>query len=140
MDVRWDIRREGRAWTDKEFRSRVDLRPEKLEVWEGKLLFSEEERLALLGLLLENVGADAAVKLGEPHVWVNAALSEPRSFLGDPLNRLMLVLVVLTPVIVVGAVWLITHLPVQRETVVTVLTSAAVALWVSAFVNTFLRD
>jgi len=72
MDIRWDIRREGRSWTADEFRSRVDLRPEKLEAWQGKLLWSHEERLALLGLLLENVGADEAVKLGDPGVWVEA--------------------------------------------------------------------
>jgi len=46
MDIRWDIRREGRSWTADEFRSRVDLRPEKLEVWKGKPLRSHEERLA----------------------------------------------------------------------------------------------
>jgi len=140
MRTRWDIRREGRAWSDEEFESRVALRPEKLEVWEGKLLFSDEERLDLLGLLLENVGADAAVRLGDRNVWVGAALSEPRSFLGDPLNRVMLVLLVLTPVVMVGRVWLITHLPVPRATVVTAVTSAVVAYWVSIFVNAFLRD
>ena len=79
MDVRWDIRREGRSWTEEEFEERVALRPEKLEVWEGKLLMSEEERLALLGLLLENVGADAAVRLGSRSVWVEAILGGPRS-------------------------------------------------------------
>jgi hypothetical protein len=79
MDVRWDIRREGRSWTEDEFRSRVDLRPEKLEVLEGKLLWSHEERLALLGLLLENVGADEAVKLGDPSVWTEAAAHRPRA-------------------------------------------------------------
>lgn len=74
MAVRWDIRRKGRSWTDHEFRGRVALRPEKLEVWHGRLLLSEEERLDLLGLLLENVGADAAVRLGSLHVWVEAVL------------------------------------------------------------------
>lgn len=140
MRTGWDIRREGRAWTDEEFESRVELRPEKLEVWEGKLLLTEEERLALLGLLLENVGADAAVRLGDRHVWIGAALGEPRSFLSDPMNRLMLVLLALTPVILIGGAWVLTHLPVPRATVVTVLTSAVVAYWVSAFVNAFLRD
>lgn len=67
--VDWDIRREGRAWNGAEFESRLDLRPEKLEVWEGRLLFDDEERLLLLGLLLENVGVDAAVRLGDPNVW-----------------------------------------------------------------------
>jgi hypothetical protein len=79
MDIRWDIRRKGRSWTADEFRSRVDLRPEKLEVWKGKLLWSDEERLALLGLLLENVGADEAVKLGDPRVWADAVRHRPRA-------------------------------------------------------------
>jgi hypothetical protein len=140
MRTRWDIRREGRAWTADEFESRVALRPEKLEVWEVKLLLTEQERLALLGLLLENVGADAAVRLGDRNVWVGAALSEPRSFLGDPLNRLMLVLVVLSPIVMVGTVWLVTHLPVSRTAVATALISAGVSFGVSAFVNAFLRD
>ncbi len=140
MDVRWDIRREGRAWTEKEFRSRVDMRPEKLEVWDGKLLFTEEERLALLGLLLENVGADAAVRLGDPNVWIGAALNRPRGFLGDPFNRVMLALLSLTPVVLIGGTWLLTVVPVPRTTLLVVLTSALVALGVSAFVNAFLRD
>ena len=140
MRIRWDIRREGRAWTDEEFESRVELRPEKLEVWDGKLLFTEEERLALLGLLLENVGADAAVRLGERHVWVSAVLGGPRSFLSDPMHRLMLVLLALTPVVLIGGTWVVTRLPVPRTIVVPVLTSAVVAFGVSALVNAFLRD
>jgi len=35
----------------------------------GKLLWSDEDRETLLGLLLENVGADRAVQLGDPEVW-----------------------------------------------------------------------
>ena len=66
--VDWDIRREGHAWGDEAEAAR-NLRPEKLEIWEGRLLFEEEERILLLGLLLENVGADAAVRLGDPNVW-----------------------------------------------------------------------
>jgi hypothetical protein len=71
----WDIRREGRAWSEEEFDQRVDLRPEKLEVWEGKLLVEDEERVLLLGLLLENLGADVAVRLGDPAVWRAAVAS-----------------------------------------------------------------
>jgi len=74
MAVRWDIRRKGRAWTEHEFKGRVELRPEKLEVLDGKLLMSQKERLDLLGLLLENVGADAAVRLGSLQVWAEAVL------------------------------------------------------------------
>lgn len=48
------------------------LTPEKLEMFEGRLLWSDEDRVALLGLLLENVGADATVRLGDPAVWRTA--------------------------------------------------------------------
>ena len=41
---------------------------------EGKLFWSEEDRVNMLGLLLENVGADRAVRLGDPEVW-RAAVS-----------------------------------------------------------------
>jgi hypothetical protein len=36
---------------------------------DGKLLWSEEDRLLLLAALLENVGALRAVQLGDPRVW-----------------------------------------------------------------------
>lgn len=67
-DFKWNIQREGREWGDDDF-DRIDMLPEKLEVWEGKLLFDENERLLLLGLLLENVGVDRAVRFGDPAVW-----------------------------------------------------------------------
>ena len=54
---------------------RYELTPEKIEMSEGKLLWDDEERLNLLALLLENVGADAAVRLGDPAVW-RAAVAE----------------------------------------------------------------
>jgi hypothetical protein len=49
-DQPWDIRREGR----------------------GKFFASDEERLTMLALLLENVGTGAAVRLGDPAVWRKA--------------------------------------------------------------------
>lgn len=64
----WDIRAEGRAWRS-EALDRYALTPEKLEMIDGKLLHDDEERLRLLALLLENVGAEAAVRLGDPDVW-----------------------------------------------------------------------
>lgn len=67
-DPPWDIRREGRAWGP-EAGARWALTPEKLEMYRGKLLWDDDERLLLLGLLLENLGADAAVRLGDPAVW-----------------------------------------------------------------------
>lgn len=64
----WDIRREGRAWGE-EAMARYQLAPEKIEMIRGRLFWSDEDRLAMLALLLENVGADAAVRLGDPSVW-----------------------------------------------------------------------
>ena len=73
--VDWDIRREGRAWAGEEALQRLELAPEKFEMNRGRLFWDDEERLLLLGLLLENVGVDAAVRLGDPDVW-RAAVAE----------------------------------------------------------------
>ena len=78
-DTEWIIGRAGRAWTGDEFRQRIELRPEKLEVYEGRLLWSDEERLELLGLLLENVGVDRAIRLGDAAVWRAAIADLPES-------------------------------------------------------------
>jgi hypothetical protein len=66
--VQWDIRREGRAWTPEEWRVRRELTPDKNELRRGQLYYSEEDRLNMLALLLENVGADRAVRFGDPRV------------------------------------------------------------------------
>jgi hypothetical protein len=68
-DSDWDIRRTGRTWEGDEAMQRYQLTPEKMEMIRGKLLWDEEDRVKLLGLLLENVGADRAVRLGNPDVW-----------------------------------------------------------------------
>lgn len=69
MDApRWDLRREGRAWGP-EALARYSLTPEKMEMIDGKLFASDEERLTMLALLLENISIDAAVCLGDPAVW-----------------------------------------------------------------------
>jgi hypothetical protein len=68
-EVKWDIRREGRAWGPDEAMPRYDLTPEKFEMYQGKLFWTDEDRLHMLGLMLENVGADQAVRLGDPAVW-----------------------------------------------------------------------
>lgn len=72
--VNWDIRREGRAWGE-EARDRWELRPEKFEMWKGKIFWTDHERLLMLGLLLENLGVDAAVRLGDPRIW-RAAIAD----------------------------------------------------------------
>ena len=68
-DSDWRIHREGRAWEDEEASQRWELTPEKLEMIEGRILWDDDERVKLLGLLLENLGADRAVRLGDPAVW-----------------------------------------------------------------------
>jgi hypothetical protein len=75
-DPPWDIRREGRAW-GAEAMARWELTPEKLEMIDGRLLWDDEARVALLGLLLENLGADVAVRLGNPAVWRAAVRDLP---------------------------------------------------------------
>ena len=74
----WDIRNKGRAWRGEEAFARYMLKPHKIELIEGKLLFSRQDRETLLALLLENVGADRAVQLGNPEVWRAAVAKLPR--------------------------------------------------------------
>ncbi|MBW8877602.1 MAG: hypothetical protein JF614_21765 [Acidobacteria bacterium] len=76
-EIEWKILNEGRAWRGEEARERFDLTPEKLEMVHGKLLWSDDAREKLLGLLLENVGADRAVQLGDPEVWRSAVAKLP---------------------------------------------------------------
>ena len=71
-DVQWDIRRKGRAWKGDEAMARYSLAPEKIELIRGKIFWDDEQRLRMLGLLLEQMGADAAVRLGDPQVWRDA--------------------------------------------------------------------
>jgi hypothetical protein len=75
--VKWDIGRKGRAWRGDEAWDRFQLTPEKFEMFDGKLFWSDEARENLLGLLLENVGADRAVRLGDPEVWRAAVAKLP---------------------------------------------------------------
>ncbi len=74
----WHIRNEGRAWGAGEAWERYILKPRKIELVRGKLLDRDEDRETLLGLLLENVGADRAVQLGDPEVWRAAIAKLPR--------------------------------------------------------------
>jgi hypothetical protein len=65
----WNIRSEGRSWNEDEAWQRFELIPSKFAMHCGELLWSNEDRENLLGLLLEQVGADRAVQLGSPQVW-----------------------------------------------------------------------
>jgi hypothetical protein len=75
--VVWEIRRAGRAWRGEEAMARYQLTPEKIEMVKGRLFWSDEDRLTMLGLLLENVGLDAAVRLGDPSQWKAAVAHLP---------------------------------------------------------------
>ena len=71
-EIAWDIRRKGRDWQGEEVWTRYHLAPEKIELMNGKIFWNDEERLRMLGLLLEQLGADAAVRLGDRQVWRDA--------------------------------------------------------------------
>lgn len=68
----WSIERNGRAWTTEELEIRFRLLPEKIEVFWGKLYWDDLTRLLMLAMLLENLGIDAAVRLGDRAVWQQA--------------------------------------------------------------------
>ncbi|PSM31211.1 hypothetical protein [Haliangium sp. UPWRP_2] len=70
---RFDIRRQGRAWAGDEVRDRLRRLGEcKIEVLDGQLFSDAFQRRMLLGMLLENVGLDAALELAESALWHQA--------------------------------------------------------------------
>ena len=77
--IAWDVQREGRAWTPEEFNVRADrLLGVELDVSAGKLFGSEKTRRLILGMLLENVGMDAVVRLGDLARWKEAVAAAER--------------------------------------------------------------
>lgn len=66
-----DIRVLARSWTADEM-SRHDDLPGRLEMVGGKLCLDDEQRLLLLGALLEHVGTSRAVMLGPLSAWKTA--------------------------------------------------------------------
>jgi hypothetical protein len=73
----WDIHREGRVWSHEEFNRRIYQAPEKIE-FTGGIFTYEEDRLTVLAMLLENLGIDKAVQLGNLADW-KAAIAELES-------------------------------------------------------------
>jgi hypothetical protein len=63
-----DIGREGRLWSDEEFEERIGQAPEKVEFVDG-IFASDRERLVVLGMLLENLGIDRAIRFGRLEDW-----------------------------------------------------------------------
>ena len=72
--IDWDIRREGRRWSQEEFDQRTYQAPEKIEYVNG-IFASERQRLIVLGMLLENLGIDKAIRLGRLEDW-KAAIAD----------------------------------------------------------------
>ena len=70
----WEIHREGRQWKGEEFDKRIYQAPEKIE-FVGGIFTNEDERLTVLAMLLENLGIDQVVRLGNPVDW-KAAVAE----------------------------------------------------------------
>ena len=75
--AKWDIHREGRVWSHEEFERRIYQAPEKIE-YTGGIFTYEDERLTVLAMLLENLGIDKAVQLGNMEDW-KAAIAELES-------------------------------------------------------------
>ena len=70
----WDIRREGRRWSNEEFDQRTSVAPEKIEYVNG-IFASDRQRLIVLGMLLENLGIDKVVRIGRLEDW-KAAIAD----------------------------------------------------------------
>jgi len=71
---KWHIRREGQQWLGGKFKNRIYQAPEKIEFVEGGIFTNERERLTVLAMLLENLGIDKAVRLGDPADWKAAVM------------------------------------------------------------------
>jgi hypothetical protein len=72
--IKWDIRREARRWTNEEFNERTFQAPDKIEYADG-IFGSERQRLIVLGMLLENLGIDRAIRFGNLEDW-KAAIAD----------------------------------------------------------------
>ena len=70
----WDIRREARRWTKEEAERRIYQAPEKIE-FAGGIFVGEEQRLTVLGMLLENLGIDKVIRFGKLEDW-KAAIAD----------------------------------------------------------------
>ena len=71
----FDIRTVGRSWTKQEMLELHDELPGRLEMVGGKLCLDDEQRMLLLGALLEHVGTERAVRLGAFAAW-RAAIAQ----------------------------------------------------------------
>ena len=70
----WDIRREGRRWTREETQHWLYHAPDKIE-FVGGIFAGEQQRLLVLGMLLELLGIDKVVRFGNLADW-KAAIAD----------------------------------------------------------------
>jgi hypothetical protein len=75
--VEWDVTGESRAWHGDEAQDSYFAMPERIEMMDGKLFWDGEERLKMLGALLENIGIDRAIRFGDPALWRAAVADLP---------------------------------------------------------------
>ncbi len=57
--------------------ARYELSPGRTEMIDAKIFACDEERLIMVGLLLENLGVDKVMQLGDPRMWKDAAAALP---------------------------------------------------------------
>jgi hypothetical protein len=82
--MEFNIQRQGRKWNRTEVEQKHrSLCPEKIELVEGRMLWTDEQRLNMLALLLEKVGMDAAVSLGDPVLWKQSIDERPKAQEGE---------------------------------------------------------
>jgi hypothetical protein len=70
--VVWNIGLEGHTWNIDRYYEAGRAMPEKFELIQGKLFWSERERLGMLSAMLEQVGLAAAVRLAPKELWLEA--------------------------------------------------------------------
>ena len=63
---------EGARWTVDDWYALGPMLPEKFELIEGKLFWSERERVGMLAAMLEQMGLVAAVRLAPKELWLEA--------------------------------------------------------------------
>jgi hypothetical protein len=68
----FDIGLEGRRWTVTRFHELDNVLPEKFELIDGKLFWTERERLGMLAAMLEQLGLEKAVTLAPKALWLEA--------------------------------------------------------------------
>lgn len=79
LSIQWQFGREPIDWGDLpgSCQGRYELTPDKIELIHGKLFWEDDVRLIMVGLLLENLGIDKVMQLGDPRAWKDAAAALP---------------------------------------------------------------